>query len=53
MEINEGLNWINLKIKLNGVICNLVKKEKKNENKEQCPLERKRANYVKMGLDKW
>lgn len=51
---NGWLNWINLKVKLKGVICNLAKKKKKIENKEQCPLERLRVNYVKlMGLDKW
>ena len=26
---NEWLNWVNLKVKLEGVICNLVKKKKK------------------------
>ena len=45
---NEWLNWVNLKVKLKGVICNLIKKKKNFENKEQCPLERLRVNYVKL-----
>ena len=49
------MNWINLKVKLNSVICNLVekKKEKDKEKKGAMSIRKEEDDYVKMGLDEW